>query len=329
MSMPEYDADERGSSWRGAPLVVDEEPRVFWERENARTQIRFLNNIDPSYFGYLARVHLVELKGGDPLLAATALRTAYAHALESMFALIGASIQTPKCPAGWLLSYQVKGLRSLIGKVHNRESYLSWWDFDASGWAEVATRLVPKEASVELDRSLDEATTQLWHALATNFLEEATNHEYNSLKHGLRARPGEFRLNMETANPDVQTVAEARMVEVAYAPYGSHFFRANYVKRYTWTYGDQFVSWNPTLLAAQIRLMVLSMQNLLTFLRTINDAPSTPIQHFDTNAVGAAFLDTSHTSNARFHISPMAEAKHFPDKTPQEILRHFRRSGNK
>src|SRR5215212_2703956 len=52
------------------PILIDEQPKLTWDDDHARTQTDFLNSIDPDYFRYLARVHESQVEGDDSLHAA-------------------------------------------------------------------------------------------------------------------------------------------------------------------------------------------------------------------------------------------------------------------
>lgn len=84
--------------------------------------LQYLESLDPDYFDYIGRTNLPHLDSKDAeerRRAATAIRTAYHHGLESFFALLFATLQAPWCAAGWMTEfggfYMLVGLGSAAG----------------------------------------------------------------------------------------------------------------------------------------------------------------------------------------------------------------------
>jgi hypothetical protein len=106
-------------------FAIDETPYCVWDWDVAGQNLRFLESLDPGYFEHLAKIHGELLEGEEKQYAATALRAAYSHGLETLFALLGATVQAPDCAVGWLLKYQNRELNEVVRKIHNRQSILS------------------------------------------------------------------------------------------------------------------------------------------------------------------------------------------------------------
>src|SRR4051812_7198190 len=106
-------------------FVVNETPYCVWDWDITEQNLEFINSIDPRYFEHIAKIHGEMLEGEDQQYAAIALRTAYAHSLETFFALLCATIQAPDCVVGWLLKYRNKELFDLVRKIDNRRKVFS------------------------------------------------------------------------------------------------------------------------------------------------------------------------------------------------------------
>src|SRR5262249_14056086 len=91
---------------KGVPFVIDETPYVCWDWELKEKNLEFLRGIDSRYFQYVVESNIEHLEGEDKHRAALSIRLAYSHAIETLFALLGALVQAPTCPLGWLLSYR-------------------------------------------------------------------------------------------------------------------------------------------------------------------------------------------------------------------------------
>src|ERR1700752_2281202 len=101
----------------GYRFAIDTTPYCVWALNFREQSLCAVRNLDPLYFRYLADAHAAGLSGPDHHRAALALRTGYAHGLESFFALLGAAIQAPEWPMAWLLRYDTSELRSFVRKL--------------------------------------------------------------------------------------------------------------------------------------------------------------------------------------------------------------------
>lgn len=174
--------------------------------------------------------------------AATAIRTAYHHGLESFFALLFATLQSPWCVAGWMQVYSPADLRDMAravdpglwGEGEQRNQVLAfrekllpyvWLRPSSFLWWEAISRAIHR-----IDGAEEEAakTQELFGGLWRRFAEDLTNDtfisEYNSIKHGLRASFGGFYMLIgPEAVPGELPPAEA-MHSLGSSEHGSSFF---------------------------------------------------------------------------------------------------------
>jgi hypothetical protein len=95
-------------------FAVCEKPYCVWEWNLPERNLEYLERVDPTYFDYVGRVNAKKLGTDDGQHAAMAIRTAYHHGLETLFALMFAAIQAPDCVVGWMQRYSMGQLRSLV-----------------------------------------------------------------------------------------------------------------------------------------------------------------------------------------------------------------------
>jgi hypothetical protein len=121
--MPNNPASEEreASSIEFSQFAVDEEPYCLWDWELRKLNRQFLDSLDPQYFEHVANMNGQLLEGEENQYAATALRIAYSHGLESLFALLSATVQAPDCITGWFLRYRNRDLFNVMRKISNRE----------------------------------------------------------------------------------------------------------------------------------------------------------------------------------------------------------------
>jgi hypothetical protein len=304
------DEEIQGNQILRFSIVIDETPVCFWVRDFPVTQLPFLEGIDPGFFRYLASVHQSQLEGDDQIRAAVALRVTYSHALESMFAFIGAAVQAPHCPVGWLLKYRNADLHGLVNKIANRKPFYSKLNLSGGGWEEVASTLMPLSGTGENGNELQLASAKLWDSLSRDFLDDSFGDEYNSLKHGFRITSGDWYFAIGREDVPGTPAPPERMRVMASSQIGSSFLRPLPLVKHQWAIEDQRVNWNPAVFAKRIPLIADSIDNVLSFLKYVNGVPAEQlkISPFNQTAVAEALHDPDYSSSSRFsfrlHIPP-------------------------
>ena len=222
-------SDEKVCEVQYCQFVVDKTPYCIWDKNLRKLNLDFLDSIDPKYFNYLADVHGNLLDSEERQYAATALRTTYSQALESLFAFLCATVQIPSCPVGWLLKYQNRELFEVIRKIQNGEEVLTKLTIDHVTWETLAKVIYPySTGNTEDDDFIHNSFACLWRRFAEDFLCEHTAEEYNSIKHGLRLQIGGFNLQsfvekMHGEPPDLENWPED-MRSLRGSAFGSAFF---------------------------------------------------------------------------------------------------------
>ncbi len=155
----------------GLPFVVGDEPFCVWDWDIRDRNLTLLNGVDPTYFVYLAKLHGEQLEGDEPRHAAIALRTAYHHGLESLFALLFAAIQTPACVFAWLQKYHIRQVRDLVRRVDLSQPVRNALKLNPPTWENVSERI--NLFRYDDPSRLDE-TRQLFADLWRNFADDFT-----------------------------------------------------------------------------------------------------------------------------------------------------------
>jgi hypothetical protein len=181
------------------PFAVNEKVRCYWDTDLQGKNAEFIRGIDPEYFRYLAATHGENLDGSpeERAHAAMAVRSAYHHGVETLFALVFAGLQAPDCVVGWVQQYGQDDLRELVGSVGGEPPrYLkilpkpwTWEGVARSVFAPCYGRADDVGEVVAL-------FGRFFSRLAREFMNERHIDEYNSIKHGLRLTPGATGINI-------------------------------------------------------------------------------------------------------------------------------------
>ncbi len=262
---------EPGSTLGNALIVVNDEPYLLWDWDLKKRNEEFLSGVDPEYFTFL-------LEGfesaKDVKRASVALRTTLHHSLETLFSLLGALLQSPSCVYGWLSRCSTPSLREVTRRIAAEDkSLFRVWEISTPSWEALATLVFRNyESGTEKQERTVKSFSVLWSRLAQEFLNDDHVDEYNSIKHGLRVRPGGFTLRMAPEREKGQPPREEDMRTLGSSEYGCTFLRVTKLGAESRSLRSRSVSmnWNfeRDLLLAQ--LVAMSIQNAVSALRVLN-----------------------------------------------------------
>lgn len=258
-------------------FAVDETPFCMWEPDLAERNRRFVEGLDPAVFTYVADICAPD-SGEGYQSAATLGRFMYFQALEAFFALAAATIQAPDCVIGWLMKYSPRDLRSVTTKVQKGQMVFTKFKERPVTW-DLLSRAVNRH-NLE-DAKLTEIQTgfhDLWQRLARDYLDEKLRWEHNSIKHGLRTRPGGFRLAIGRERTPGKSADS--MINLGGSEYGSSFFRDEHLARKGRHFRgrNESVNWQPENNLWGLRMVHMSMVNVLAFLKTSYGVPPTDVK---------------------------------------------------
>lgn len=264
-------------------FYVGERPCAVWDPEIRKKNLDLLKHFDTHYFDYIADIHSAEVEAEHIQQAATALRTTYGLALETLFSLLGATLQAPKCVFGWLYQYKegdlrlvIKGIRG-IEKLHTAfRGKLTW-----KSLAEVIHRnLVLPDKSKEAETKARFAT--FWEYSATEYLDFGLRSEFNSMKHGLRIQPGGFRMAIgRQEKPNVPAPPE-RMQGMGGSKFGATMLTLERIgkSRLDYRVREYSRNWDLASLVGRIRIISMSIHNIISCLLILNGEEPRNFQFF-------------------------------------------------
>lgn len=102
-------------------FVIHETPFACWDWELQKKNLEFLEGIDAKYFRYVAELNAEHIEDDEKHRAALALRLAYSHGLEALFALLCSVVQAPQCAVGWIINYRNVDLINIVKKISRKD----------------------------------------------------------------------------------------------------------------------------------------------------------------------------------------------------------------
>lgn len=255
-------------------FFVDDQPQVTWAWDLKERNLHFLQSIDPAYYRHVGASQTLALRTGgiQAQYAAASVRIAHAQAAETLFALLASLAQAPRCAIGWMLAYQNRDLRAVIGSLMSSEGLTATSAWEESITLEDLAELVfcrtgwPEEKLA----TTSEAFVHLWNLWSAEILDPGQISEYNSFKHGTRAGLGghSVAIGKETT-PGVPTLAED-MVSMGGSIFGSTFYVNTEVDGRLHRYPRRRShNWSPAALVSGLDLLAMSIQNVVSILRIL------------------------------------------------------------
>src|SRR6266498_60113 len=290
-----------------AIFMVDETPYCLWSDKDPRElTIDFLDKISPEFFVYQADTNLQKMRyKKHQQMAAIAIRTAFSHGLETLFSLLCAAIQAPYCVPGWMLFCKNEQLSNLLKKINNRESINCMFAKDAS-WENISLAIYETLVlnDKEKEKNIRKQFARLWSRWSSDFTKQEFSREYNSIKHGFRAKiGGNYLAIRQSASPSKGTL-------LGKSEFGSRYFVYEYI-------GDSknhcrllknFRNWDPEAMAWGLHLISMSISNIISALKTVNGFPANKIKFTyptDKNTFAKPWEQTASLGISSFSFKPM------------------------
>lgn len=252
-------------------FVIDKTPYVCWDWELRKKNLEFLEGINADYFGYIAEVNALHLKGDDKHRAALSLRLAYSQALETLFALLCSTIQAPQCVVGWMLSYKNVELKQMVQRVSRGNDVYSRLKEKRITWGLLAKHVhSPLPYEPEKKEWIQEGFGRIWGIFSREFLDEKMTQEYNSGKHGLRTRLGAFSLQVGLEETPGVPAPPENMETVGESEFGTSYFTVERLvddQRLNFRPRRKARNWNPENLINGLVLLSMSINNVVSFLK--------------------------------------------------------------
>lgn len=254
------------------PFATGESPYCLWSWDVKEDTLRFLDSVDPSYFSATVKVLADGLESSGRNHMALAVRLTYFQALETFFALVGASLQAPHAPLGWLVRYRNEDLTRLVENINQGVKFLARVPTPVT-WDDLSARLNAFAIDdIEKDREIKAAYARFWQHCATDYLRAGASAEHNGIKHGLRIQSTGFSVavGMEDV-PGVPARPEA-MQTIGSSNFGSTYFTGEPVSADArWNFRTKAVSraWDPHILVARVQMIAMSIGNTVGYLKIL------------------------------------------------------------
>lgn len=257
-------------------FAVNETTYCFYDLDVHGKNLEFINKIDPKYFEHVADLHGELLEADEKQYAAAALRIAYSHGLETLFAILCAVVQAPDCVIGWFLKYQNRDLYDLVRKISERRIIYSKLLKQRITWRVIADVIFInfKTGDEAKDEDLRKNFARLWGRFAADFWDRKSDVEYNSIKHGLRARMSGFYLAMGAEDVPGVPAPPERMETMANSVFGSSFYLPERLHdSRNFTVSHQSLNWDPVNFIHALHLISTSIHNAVASLRILHGVP--------------------------------------------------------
>lgn len=258
-------------------FVIYETPYACWDWELSEKNLEFLEGIDAGYFSYVANLNSDHVEGNDKQRAAVSLRLAYSHGLEALFALLCSAVQAPQCAVGWILNYRNNDLLSLVKKISNTEPVYTRFKQTPVTWESLAKHIHSGLSYEESKRMwIQKGFGRLWTRFAHEFVNENRVLEYNGIKHGLRVRPGGFHLAVGHEDTPGVPAPPEKMMSLGGSTFGSSYFVKEYIlskDKCNFRPRSHSCNWSPHNLANGLVLISMSINNVVSWLRSVNGVP--------------------------------------------------------
>lgn len=317
-----------------AGFLIDSRPHVFLT--DGSENRHFLEAVDTDYWRYQGTVH------GDALAsehathrqrAAVALRLAYGQGVETLFAFIGALLQAPVYPIGWINRYTNQDLRAVIQKIQSAEARLQSVLPGVLTWESIAELVHSSVSATELkEHDVVQRFASAWRLLASDYLDRTFEPDYNSLKHGMRSTVGGFTVGFSVDSPTVRPGVDDPVQIVGDSTFGNTFWmRPRKIEGSKYTYDfDVSVSrsWSPTQFIARLDVIACSMKNIVSHLSLCAGAQPADVRFEimtpETCATARRRGDTR-IGNATFS-QPMESAQGYKEPSVAELCRMYETS---
>lgn len=262
-------------------FVINETPYCFWSLDPIGQDLEFLNKTDPRYFEHVADLHSEALEGDQKQYAAAAVRIAYSQGLETLFAFLCAVAQAPDCVLGWFLRYQNRDLKEVVRKISNKEPIYTKLRCKRVTWSVISEVVFSKvqTGDDEKNKAIRDNFACLWRRFASDFLNKHHELEYNSIKHGLRARLGGFYLALGAEDTPGVSAPPEQMRVVGSSEFGSSFFFPEKLHdARNFTVSHQSLNWNPENFLYGLKLISISIGDVISFLKAFHGLPATDLK---------------------------------------------------
>ena len=243
----------------------------------------FLESLDEELFIYQTENNLSNLDTVDKMRAALSIRKAYHHGMETLFSIIGASIQAPDCIYAWLAQYNMNDLRCILREMNTKKAnFFQKIKFPKPlSWDTYALAVFNNMCNDEGKRNeTAKYFAQFWRRLSCDFLDQYSSYEYNSIKHGCRIKNGGFALAVGIEKTKGERVSAKHMKTIGQSEFGTSFYLSetlcgNNLKNSSPNFRTKHMNmnWDVDNTAHALYLIAFSLKNIKSFVKILNGFP--------------------------------------------------------
>ena len=305
-----------------------------WDYDYPEKNLRFIRQIDPTYYDYLLSAYCRGLKQKkNSQRSALALRAAYYHSLETFFSLLGAALQAPRCIPAWLQIARNETLIDVIQEIEIGQLKETLIQIERITWNAIS-EIVYKNSPWSNTETVKHFS-KLWSRFARDFLNTDLRNEYNGIKHGLRVAPGGFSLQAGLEAEYGVPPPENEMETIGQSLYGSSYFvvvplveENNKSSRVHYSLSEHSQNWDAVSTAKALQLTGMSINNLRSFLLILFES-STRKQKFqrpqNQDDFERPWVVTCGANNLKWKFDLDEDRVNFTPRTEiEEILRQAR-----
>jgi len=314
------------------PFVVDETPYCLWDWNIPERNLEFLDAIDPDYFSNTVQLLIGGLESDEKHHAGIAIRLTYSQALETFFAFLGATVQAPRAPIGWLLKYQVVELRSVVKKLSTGKHLLTRLHGPLT-WEALSAAIHRFQLEDQAkEKSIKAGFASAWQRFAGDFLNDKSTAEYNGIKHGLRLRSGGVTIAAGRQDMPGVPAPPDRMKVIAAEEFGSTYFAAETLgaTKVNFRALTAFRAWDPLSLANRIQLLSFSIANVVGYLKILSGRPPAEVKYFWPSQPDEAFEEAwdARSSHLEFAANVNITAAEIKPMSKTEVLESYKSASN-
>ncbi|MCL4550816.1 MAG: hypothetical protein M1495_19865 [Bacteroidetes bacterium] len=270
-------------------FCVDEIPYCIWDGEYQNINSEYIKRVEPHYYEYVAQsnydiINDSEADKESKQFAAISLRSYYTQAMETLFALIFATLQAPTCIPGWMMKYKNYDLYKLVEKTDNNIPLkIRFTKVENISWNSIIKLIFHyfDEKEIDAKNIIVKNFTDLLSSFASDYLDKNLHNEYNSVKHGLRAKAGGSVLAIKEVDKEGKPKDNSEWTKILHSDYGSSFYIDEKLldskNHFRLKYHSN--NWNPEDIFYEINFISLLLHNLLTFLKIFNKIESDSIKY--------------------------------------------------
>ena len=164
----------------------------------------------------------------SPWVACCCVESAIDHVFKRTLTLVCAAIQAPGCVPAWIQRCSTPQLRELTEQISKGSCVApNPWNLRPISWDAIAEKMIAfGDAGPEELTELRSEFAGLWTRLASDWLAQVGINEYNSIKHGMRVRPGGFSIAVGVEHEYGVAPPPEEMKFIGGSDFGTSFFHA-------------------------------------------------------------------------------------------------------